>query len=61
MVKTRKNFFAHDENQSASKGDMVKIQESRPLSKMKHFVLLEILQKAETYTDPITGHVFTKA
>jgi small subunit ribosomal protein S17 len=37
---------AHDENNEAKLGDVVKIMETRPLSKTKHFRLLEILEHA---------------
>jgi small subunit ribosomal protein S17 len=42
-----KKFKAHDEGNSASIGDMVKILESRPLSKEKRWVMTEILEKAQ--------------
>ena len=38
---------AHDENNEAKIGDIVKIMETRPLSKTKHFRLLEILEHAD--------------
>ncbi len=37
-------FKAHDENQIAKVGDMVKIVKTRPISKTKHFRLLEVLK-----------------
>ncbi len=40
-------FKVHDENNSAKIGDTVKIQETRPLSKEKHFRLLEITKKSQ--------------
>ena len=43
---TRK-FKAHDENNEAGIGDTVKIMETRPLSKDKHFRLVEIIEKAK--------------
>lgn len=39
-------FTAHDENNEAKIGDVVKIMETRPLSKTKRFRLLEIIEKA---------------
>lgn len=39
-------LMAHDENQSAGVGDIVKIMEVRPLSKRKRWRLVEILEKA---------------
>jgi len=35
FVKKSKKFFAHDENNDCNIGDLVKIEESRPLSKLK--------------------------
>ena len=36
----------HDENETAGVGDLVRIEETRPLSKDKHFRLVEIVEKA---------------
>ena len=44
--KTRK-FHAHDENNEAHIGDTVRIMETRPLSKMKRWRLLEIVERAK--------------
>nr|WP_172412438.1 30S ribosomal protein S17 [Mycoplasmopsis bovigenitalium] len=41
-----KRFAVHDEKLLASVGDIVSIMETRPLSKTKHFRLVEIRQKA---------------
>lgn len=41
-VKKRKKFFAHDEKGEAKEGAKVKIMECRPLSKNKHFRIIEI-------------------
>lgn len=45
-VKYSKKYAAHDEKNQAKKGDKVKIAETRPLSKTKHFRLVEIIEKA---------------
>ena len=45
-VKYTKKFVAHDENNSAKVGDIVKIMETRPLSKTKRFRLVEIVEEA---------------
>lgn len=42
-VKQTKKFAAHDEANQAQVGDVVKIMETRPLSKTKRFRLLEIV------------------
>ena len=44
-VKISKKFAAHDEENAAKKGDIVKIMETRPLSKNKRFRLVEIVEK----------------
>ena len=45
-VKYSKKYTAHDEKNEAKKGDKVRIAETRPLSKTKHFRLVEIVEKA---------------
>jgi len=46
-VKKTKKFMAHDENNDANEGDLVRIMETRPLSKSKRWRLLEILERAK--------------
>ncbi|KMK74873.1 30S ribosomal protein S17 [Alkalihalobacillus pseudalcaliphilus] len=45
-VKYSKKFKAHDEDNQAKVGDIVKIMETRPLSKDKRFRLVEIVEEA---------------
>jgi small subunit ribosomal protein S17 len=45
-VKYSKKFKAHDENNEAKMGDVVRIMETRPLSATKRFRLLEVVEKA---------------
>ena len=45
-VKYSKKYTAHDEKNEAKKGDKVLIAETRPLSKTKHFRLVEIVEEA---------------
>lgn len=45
-VEYSKKFTAHDENNEAQMGDIVKIVSTRPLSKTKAFRLVEIVEKA---------------
>lgn len=45
-VKKFRKFAAHDERQEAQVGDVVRIMETRPLSRTKRWRLVEILQKA---------------
>ncbi len=47
-VKQSKKFAVHDELNQAKVGDLVKITETRPLSKTKRFRLLEILESKVT-------------
>ena len=47
MMTTTKKFHAHDENNEAGLGDTVRIMETRPLSKMKRWRLLDIVEKAK--------------
>ncbi len=46
VIKVRKKFTAHDENNEARIGDTVRIVETRPLSKNKCWRLLEIISRA---------------
>jgi small subunit ribosomal protein S17 len=39
-------FYAHDENNSARTGDIVRIEESRPLSRHKRWIVREIVERA---------------
>ena len=41
VVKTKKKYHVHDENNSFKKGDKVSIIESRPISKTKRFTVIE--------------------
>jgi len=45
-VRIRKKFMAHDEAGEAHEGDLVRIEESRPISSRKAWVLKEIIRKA---------------
>ena len=47
MITSTKKFHAHDENNEAGVGDTVQIMETRPLSKMKRWRLLKIVEKAK--------------
>lgn len=45
-IKYTKKYKAHDENNTAKIGDIVKIMETRPLSKDKRFRLVEVVEVA---------------
>jgi len=47
IFKQSKKYIAHDEKQDANVGDLVKIMETRPLSKRKRWRLVEILERAK--------------
>ena len=47
FVKKTKSFMAHDENNDCSIGDVVKIMETRPMSKLKRWRLVEIIERAK--------------
>lgn len=47
MMTSTKKFHAHDEENAAGVGDTVTIMETRPLSKMKRWRLLKIVEKAK--------------
>ena len=47
MMTSTKKLHAHDENNEAGVGDTVRIMETRPLSKMKRWRLIEIVEKAK--------------
>ena len=46
QVTFSRKFKAHDENNEAKIGDIVEIEETRPLSKDKHFRLVKVIEKA---------------
>ena len=45
-----KKFYAHDEKSEAKVGDRVRIQETRPLSKTKRWLLVEIVERGTEVT-----------
>ena len=46
IIGKRKKFYAHDEEGRAHRGDVVRIIECRPLSKLKHWRLGEVVRRA---------------
>jgi len=46
IVTKRKKFYAHDEERSAKMGDVVRIIECRPVSKLKRWRLGEVVRRA---------------
>lgn len=47
-TKKSSKFHVHDENNTAKLGDVVKFMETRPLSKTKKYVLVEVVKSKET-------------
>ena len=47
FVKKTTSFHAHDEKNECTPGDIVKIMETRPLSKTKRWRLVEVVEKAK--------------
>lgn len=46
IIVQSKKFHAHDENNEAKQGDLVEIEESRPISKTKTWRLVKLLERA---------------
>jgi small subunit ribosomal protein S17 len=46
VVSKAKKFYAHDEKNEAHVGDFVRLEETRPLSKLKRWRLKEVIRKA---------------
>ncbi len=47
FIKLSKKFHAHDEKNECNNGDLVRIMETRPLSKTKNWRLVEIIERAK--------------
>jgi small subunit ribosomal protein S17 len=47
FVKKTTKFVAHDEKNECNQGDTVRIMETRPLSKLKNWRLVEIVERAK--------------
>ena len=56
IMRTTKKFYAHDEQSSARLGDMVRIRETRPLSKLKRWSLEEIVRRSSLAQIEDTAH-----
>jgi small subunit ribosomal protein S17 len=46
IVRSSSTLHAHDENNEAHEGDVVRVVESRPLSRTKHWTLIDVLERA---------------
>jgi len=47
FIKRSTKFHAHDEDNKCSEGDLVTIQECRPISKKKKFKLVDVVESAK--------------
>lgn len=45
LIKKWKKYYAHDENNEIKEGQVVKIMETRPLSKLKNWRVMEVINK----------------
>jgi small subunit ribosomal protein S17 len=55
IVTKRKKFYAHDEKGQAKPGDVVRIVECRPMSKLKRWTLAEIIRKGVQVTTDLSS------
>lgn len=46
-IRRRTKYYVHDEREQARVGDLVRIAETRPLSKLKRWRLVEIIRRAQ--------------
>jgi len=60
VMKSNKKFYAHDEQNSARVGDVVRIRETRPLSKLKRWSLEEIIRRSSLSALPDEKPVATE-
>ncbi len=57
VVSKAKKFYAHDEKNEAHVGDVVRLEETRPLSKLKRWRLKEIVRRAALLPETIATEV----
>jgi len=55
VIARNKKFYAHDEKNQAHVGDLVRIEETRPLSKLKRWKLKEIVRQAALLPETPVG------
>ena len=55
IVTKRRKFYAHDEQGEAKPGDVVRIVECRPMSKLKRWQLGEVIRKAVQVTTDLSS------
>jgi small subunit ribosomal protein S17 len=47
VISRSKKFYAHDENNTARVGDVVMVEETRPMSRLKRWRLKQVIQRAK--------------
>ena len=57
IVKRQKKFLAHDEYEKCKLGDVVRIIETRPISKRKRWRVTEIVGLSSADVEPETGEI----
>ncbi len=60
VVARNKKFYAHDEKNEAHVGDVVRIEETRPLSKLKRWKLKDIVRKTALVPEIVLEHDASK-
>jgi len=58
VISRSKKFYAHDENNTAHVGDVVLIEETRPMSRLKRWRLKQVIQRAalvHAVEEPLAG------
>ena len=61
VISKGKKFYAHDEQNSARVGDFVRLEETRPLSKLKRWRLKEIVSRAAIVPEDLKAAAEQKA
>jgi small subunit ribosomal protein S17 len=57
VVSKAKKFYAHDETNQARVGDVVRLEETRPLSKLKRWRLKQVVRKATLAPEALAAEV----
>jgi small subunit ribosomal protein S17 len=57
VVRTTKKVYAHDESNTIPVGAMVRVVESKPYSKLKRWVVEEVIDNSDRILEPIAGEV----
>lgn len=55
VVSKAKKFYAHDEKNEAHVGDFVRLEETRPLSKLKRWRLQQVIRKAKLAPEAVAS------